>query len=44
MTSKQNLNGRYELSQVHMKGLEMMIWNRGGILSLKGVFRRIVTW
>lgn len=27
-----------------MKGLEMMTWKRGGIQTLKGVFRRIVTW
>ncbi|KAE9375227.1 hypothetical protein N431DRAFT_555700 [Stipitochalara longipes BDJ] len=44
LVNKENLNGRYELSQVHMKGLETMIWKRGGILSLKGVFRRIITW
>ncbi|PMD44826.1 hypothetical protein L207DRAFT_562146 [Hyaloscypha variabilis F] len=44
LVNKENLNGRYELSQVHMKGLETMIWKRGGILTLKGVFRRIITW
>ncbi|KUJ17967.1 uncharacterized protein LY89DRAFT_732670 [Mollisia scopiformis] len=39
-----NLNGRYDLSKMHMQGLKQMIQTRGGPPSLSGVFRRIVTW
>ncbi|KAL2071175.1 hypothetical protein VTL71DRAFT_12410 [Oculimacula yallundae] len=39
-----NLNGRYELSEMHKQGLEKMIQMRGGVHVLHGVFQRIVTW
>ncbi|PVH89111.1 hypothetical protein DL98DRAFT_96440 [Cadophora sp. DSE1049] len=42
--NKENLNGKYELSDVHKQGLELMIHLRGGVHVLQGVFRRIVTW
>lgn len=39
-----NLNGNYELSKMHIKGLMLMVATRGGIECLSGVFLKIVTW
>ncbi|KAH7351275.1 fungal-specific transcription factor domain-containing protein [Rhexocercosporidium sp. MPI-PUGE-AT-0058] len=44
LVNKENLNGRYELSEMHKQGLEKMVRVRGGVHHLQGVFRRIVTW
>ncbi|KAH9214366.1 hypothetical protein DL95DRAFT_151275 [Leptodontidium sp. 2 PMI_412] len=44
LVNKENLNGRYELSEIHKQGLEKMIRVRGGVQALRGVFRRVVTW
>ncbi|KAK0102277.1 hypothetical protein ONS95_005899 [Cadophora gregata] len=44
LVKKENLNGRYRLSEIHKNGLEKMIHLRGGVYALQGVFRRIVAW
>ncbi|KAK5996199.1 hypothetical protein PT974_04628 [Cladobotryum mycophilum] len=44
IATRENLNGRFDLSDVHMTGLELMIKKRGGIKNIKGIHRRIVTW
>ncbi|KAK5994942.1 hypothetical protein PT974_03331 [Cladobotryum mycophilum] len=44
LVTKENLDGKYDLSKVHMKGLEYMIKERGGLQNIKGIFQRIVTW
>ncbi|CZR68916.1 uncharacterized protein PAC_18817 [Phialocephala subalpina] len=44
LVNKKNINGRYELSKMHMQGLEQMVETRGGPQNLSGVFQRIVTW
>ncbi|KAG4431745.1 hypothetical protein IFR05_012779 [Cadophora sp. M221] len=44
LVNKENLNGRYELSEIHKQGLEKMIRMRGGVHVLRGVFQRVVTW
>jgi hypothetical protein len=40
----QNIDGNFNLSKIHMNGLEYMIKAKGGIGMLKGVFQRVVTW
>lgn len=40
----QNLDGKYEQSKMHWRGLEFMVQSRGGIHNFSGVFQRIITW
>lgn len=44
MRAMKNLNGKYELSRMHITGLMLMVAKRGGINCLSGVFLKIVTW
>ncbi|TVY46211.1 hypothetical protein LCER1_G009186, partial [Lachnellula cervina] len=44
LANKENMNGNYDISKMHMRGLGKMIETRGGVQKLPGVFLRIVTW
>ncbi|EPE28673.1 hypothetical protein GLAREA_09794 [Glarea lozoyensis ATCC 20868] len=44
LASKENLNGKYNISTLHMTGLHHLIRARGGIATISGVFLRIVLW
>jgi len=44
LVNRENLDGRYDVANVHMQGLHKMVKLRGGIQTLSGVHQRIITW
>ncbi|KAH8687443.1 hypothetical protein BGZ60DRAFT_393600 [Tricladium varicosporioides] len=44
LANKENFDGKFNLSRLHIRGLNQMVNNKGGISALKGLFLRIVTW
>jgi hypothetical protein len=43
-TYLQNLNGRFQLANIHMNGLQRMIAKKGGIENIKDIHQRVATW
>ncbi|KAL6874464.1 hypothetical protein HDV57DRAFT_229950 [Trichoderma longibrachiatum] len=41
---KENLNGMFDVSNVHMQGLKYMVQEKGGINKIQGIHRGVVTW
>ncbi|KAM6513517.1 hypothetical protein FALCPG4_015922 [Fusarium falciforme] len=44
LATRENLNGRFRLANIHMNGLQRMIAKKGGIESIKDIHQRVATW
>ncbi|KAL6791003.1 hypothetical protein J3E68DRAFT_411777 [Trichoderma sp. SZMC 28012] len=44
VASREGICGNFEISKVHMEGLERIVKRRGGIQNIKGIHAQIATW
>ncbi|KAH7116388.1 hypothetical protein EDB81DRAFT_701995 [Dactylonectria macrodidyma] len=44
LATRENLNGRFQLANIHMNGLQHMIAKKGGIENIKDIHQRVATW
>ncbi|KAL6835645.1 hypothetical protein J3E69DRAFT_319253 [Trichoderma sp. SZMC 28015] len=44
VASREGICGNFEMSKVHMEGLERIVKKRGGIQNIKGIHAQIATW
>ncbi|KAL5089128.1 hypothetical protein Trisim1_005981 [Trichoderma cf. simile WF8] len=44
VASREGICGNFEMSKVHMEGLERIVKKRGGIQNIRGIHAQIATW